>query len=98
MRKIVFRHQARRELDEAGDWYEQEHIGLGLEFFTEIESLLHRVTSNPEQFPILYRNTRKAVARRFPYCVYFREGNQHIVVIAVFHSARNPAVWKSRVK
>ncbi|CAG1002156.1 hypothetical protein MTYP_02982 [Methylophilaceae bacterium] len=98
MRQIVFRHQARRELDEAGDWYEQERIGLGLEFFAEIERLLNRVTSNPEQFPILYRGTRKAVARRFPYCVYFRERNQHIVVLAVFHSARNPEAWKSRVK
>jgi plasmid stabilization system protein ParE len=98
MRQIVFRSQARRELDEAGDWYEQERIGLGLEFFAEIERLLYRITSNPEQFPILYRGTRKAVARRFPYCVYFRERSQYIVVVAVFHSARNPAAWKSRVK
>ena len=98
MRQIVFRQQARRELDEAGDWYEQERIGLGLEFFAEIERLLHRVTSNPEHFSILYRGTRKAVARRFPYCVYFRERNQHVVVVAVFHSARNPEAWKSRVK
>lgn len=98
MRQIVFRHQARRELDDAGDWYEQERIGLGLEFFAEIERLLHSITGNPEQFPVLYRGTRKAVARRFPYCVYFRERNQRIVVVAVFHSARNPALWKSRVK
>ena len=80
MRQIVFRRQARRNLDEAGDWYEQERIGLGLEFFAEIEHLLQHVASNPEQFPILYRDTRKAVARRFPYCVYFRERNQRIVV------------------
>ena len=98
MHQIVFRRQARRELDEAGDWYEQERIGLGHEFFAEIEHLLLRITSNPEQFPIWYRGTRKAVARRFPYCIYFREKNQHIVVVGVFHSARNPAVWKNRVK
>jgi len=98
MRQIAFRQQARRELDEAGDWYEQERSGLGLEFFAEIEHLLHRVTSNPEQFPVLYRGTRKAVARRFPFCVYFRERGQIIVVVAVFHSARNPAAWKNRIK
>jgi len=98
MRQIVFRQQARCELDNAGDWYEQERAGLGLEFFAEIDRLLHRITINPDQFQILYRNTRKAVARRFPYCVYFRERNQHIVVVAVFHSARNPEVWKRRVK
>jgi plasmid stabilization system protein ParE len=98
MRQIVFRHQARSELDKAGDWYERDRTGLGLEFFTEIDRLLQRIANNPEQFPVLYRGTRKAVARRFPYCVYFRERNQCIVVVAIFHSARNPAIWKDRVK
>jgi plasmid stabilization system protein ParE len=98
MRPVIFRRQARSEYDEAGDWYGQERAGLGSEFLDEIERLLQRVASNPEQFPILYRDVRKAVARRFPYCVYFRERNQHIVVLAVFHSARNPAVWQQRAK
>lgn len=96
MRPVIFRRQARSEYDEAGDWYEQERAGLGSEFLAEIERLLQRVASNSEQFPVLYRDVRKAVARRFPYCVYFRERNQHIVVLAVFHSARNPAVWRQR--
>lgn len=96
MRPVIFRRQARSEYDEAGDWYEQERAGLGSEFLAEIERLLQRVASSPEQFPILYRDVRKDVARRFPYCVYFRERNQHIVVLAVFHSARNPAVWRQR--
>lgn len=98
MRQVIFRRQARREFDEAGDWYEQERAGLGLEFLAEIERLIHRIASNPEQFPILYRDVRKAVARRFPYCVYFRERNQRIVVLAVFHSARNPVVWQQRAR
>ena len=98
MRPVIFRRQARREFDEAGDWYEKERVGLGLEFLAEIEGLLQRIASNPEQFPILFRDVRKAVARRFPYCVYFRERNQNIVVLAVFHSARNPAVWQQRAK
>ena len=60
------------------------------------EGLLQRIADNPEQFPMLYRDVRKAVAHRFPYCVYFRERNHSIVVMAVFHSARNPAVWQKR--
>lgn len=96
MRQIVFRRQARLEFDEAGDWYEKERPGLGLEFLSEIHHLIQHIVSNPEQFPMLYRDVRKAVARRFPYCIYFRERNQKIIVLAVFHSARNPAVWKQR--
>ncbi|MDA1107906.1 MAG: type II toxin-antitoxin system RelE/ParE family toxin [Proteobacteria bacterium] len=98
MPSVIFRRQARREFDEAGDWYEQERAGLGLEFLAEINRLIQRITSNPEQFPILYRDVHKAVAQRFPYCVYFRERDQHIIVLAVFHSARNPAVWQQRAR
>jgi len=93
---VAFRRQARREFDDAGDWYEKERIGLGLEFLAEIGQLLNRVVSAPNQFPIVHRDVRKAVARRFPYCIYFRVRNQRIVVLAVFHSARNPAVWQGR--
>lgn len=39
---VVFRQQARREFDAAGEWYEKEHPGLGLEFLAEIDALLKR--------------------------------------------------------
>jgi len=32
MRPVIFRRQARTEFDEAGDWYEKERPGLGMEF------------------------------------------------------------------
>lgn len=98
MRPVIFRKQARREFDEAGDWYEKERPGLGMEFLAEIQLLIQRIANTPEQFPMLYRDVRKAVARRFPYCIYFRERDRHIVVLAVFHSARNPAVWQERAR
>lgn len=96
MRQVVFRRQARAEFDEAGDWYEKERPGLGVEFLAEIQRVILRIANNPEQFPILCSDVRKAVARCFPYCIYFRERDQKIVVLAVFHSARNPAIWKQR--
>lgn len=98
MRRVVFRSQARREFDEAGDWYEKERPGLGMEFLDEIQLLIQRIATTPEQFPMLHRDVRKAVVRRFPYCIYFRERKELIVVLAVFHSARNPTAWQQRTK
>lgn len=95
---VVFRQQARREFDAAGDWYERERMGLGMAFLAEIESLLSRIAETPAQFPLVYRDVRKAVARRFPYCVYFRLRNQQVVILAVFHNARNPADWQQRAQ
>lgn len=98
MYSIIFRRQARRELDAAGDWYEKELAGLGSEFLDEIENSLRYISNNPKQFSILFRDARKAVVQRFPYCIYFRIRNQYIVVLAVFHSSRNPAEWRKRTK
>jgi toxin ParE1/3/4 len=98
MRQVVFRQQARRELDQASDWYEKERVGLGVEFLAEIQILIDRITSNPEQFQTLHRDVRKAVARRFPYCVYFRERERNIVVLAVFHGSRKPSMVEQQTK
>lgn len=62
MRPVIFRKQARTEFDEAGDWYEKERTGLGSEFMTEIQLLIQHIATAPEQFPMLYRDIRKAVA------------------------------------
>jgi plasmid stabilization system protein ParE len=39
---------------------------------------------------------RCALVRRFPYAVYYRVEPERIVVIAVFHTKRDPGVWQSR--
>ena len=50
----------------------------------------------PGPLSVVHRDVRRAVAKRFPYCVYFRTEAVRIVVLAVFHSSRNPAMWRVR--
>ncbi|MBU1222256.1 MAG: type II toxin-antitoxin system RelE/ParE family toxin [Gammaproteobacteria bacterium] len=95
-RGVVFRPQARQEFDSAADWYEREQPGLGGAFLAEVERLLHLIAGNPSSFPEVLNGVRKAVVRRFPYYIYFRIRAETIVVLAVFHSARNPTLWRAR--
>ena len=95
-RNLVFRQQARREFDAAGDWYERERSGLGETFLAEVDQALRKIAGNPDSFPEVLKGVRKAVVRRFPYCLYFRVRGETIIVLAVFHSARNPTVWQAR--
>lgn len=95
-RSLVFRRQARQEFDAAGDWYERERPGLGQAFLAEVERVLQCVVSSPDTFPEVLEGIRKAVIKRFPYCLYFRVRGETIVVLAVFHGARNPAAWRTR--
>jgi toxin ParE1/3/4 len=93
---VVFRRAARRELDDAAFWYEEKRSGLGSEFTAEIERALGLVAQNPQRFPIMHGDVRCVRVRRFPYSVFFRVEPSRIVVLAVFHARRNPAIWHRR--
>ena|SRR5688500_11248142 len=95
---IRFTPEADAELTEARHWYSHNHQDLDLEFMQCVDDVLARVLSNPRLFPVVYRNLRRAVVRRFPFAVLYEITSNEIQVIAVFHSRRNPEVWKSRVR
>ncbi len=96
IRSLVFRRQAREEFLAAGEWYERERSGLGEAFLAEVDRALKLILDHPDAFPEMLDGVRKAVVKRFPYCLYFRVRGNVVVVLAVFHSARNPAIWRGR--
>jgi len=89
--------EAKTEFDAAADWYEQQRTGLGLDFVARVREVLDRIAANPQLHAQVYNDVRKAVVKRFPYIVLYREDGGDVVVIAVFHTSRDPAVWQSRV-
>ncbi|MFP4009657.1 MAG: type II toxin-antitoxin system RelE/ParE family toxin [Spirulinaceae cyanobacterium] len=93
---LVFRPEVRDELDEAYHWYENQQPGLGDEFLKCIDEILKRVGTLPEAYPVVYRDIRRAVVKRFPYAVYYRIVSSRVIVTAIFHSGRNPKLWKGR--
>jgi plasmid stabilization system protein ParE len=95
---IRFTPDAGAELTEAREWYAYQHQDLDLEFMQCIDDALSLVVDNPHFFPIVYRNLRRAVVRRFPFAVFYEVTADEIQVIAVFHSRRDPEMWKSRVR
>ena len=83
-------------MDEAYNWYEQQKIGLGDEFIDCIDELLDRICLMPQSYPIVYRDVRRAIIKRFPYAIYYRLVSSRIIVTAIFHSHRNPKSWQRR--
>jgi plasmid stabilization system protein ParE len=94
---IVFRRAARREFDDAADWYEQRQAGLGEAFTEAIQHVLDRVATQPNFYPQVYHDVREAMAASYPYCIYYRVEPNQVVVLSVFHTARNPSIWQERV-
>ena len=93
---LVFRPVAQTEFDEAAVWDEGQRAGLGSDFVTEVQQVLDTIANHPERYPIASGDVREALVSRFPYCVYYRVKPDRVVVIAVFHTSRDPSVWQGR--
>ena len=87
---------AAADLAEARDWYDERREGLGREFIGEVDDALRLILENPEWHPAEFQSIRRAQVRRFPYIVYCRIQREHLEVLAILHSKRNPRVWRSR--
>lgn len=94
-RAPVFRPQAEDEALNVQRWYDARRIGLGDEFGAEVDAAVARIVESPLAFPRVRGETRRAVLARFPYALYFRVTDKHIVVLAV-HGRQDPARWHRR--
>jgi hypothetical protein len=89
---------ARVDLAEANDWYEDRLPGLGGEFLSEFIATAAKISERPDSFPVALEDARKTMLDRFPYLVVFIEESDRIEILAVVHAHRNPNVWKRRVR
>ena len=97
IRGFFLRRIAEKEFDDSIAHYENERKGLGREFRTAIEQYFQRIADNPERFPKVRGEVRRAVIfRRFPFVIHFLIEPGRIVILSVFHTSRDPERLKSR--
>ena len=94
--RLIVRPEAESDINAAYAWYEEQRRGLGAEFLEEVERCLVLIQDNPELYAAVYVGTRRALARRFPFGVFYIWDANTISVIAVLHMARHPDSWKGR--
>ena len=97
MRRLLFTVEARSDIADAAAWYRDQAPEIVPEFRAAFREIVHRIGTNPSQFPSSPYKTRRALLRRFPYLVIFRERERTIYVVAVFHTSRDPRMWQNRI-
>jgi plasmid stabilization system protein ParE len=93
---VVWTPEANQDLQEARAWYDNIRPELGERFALAVEATVGAIAEHPLQFPVAYRNRRRAGVRRFPYGIFFEALERRVVVIACFHGRRNPRRWQGR--
>ncbi len=94
---VEVRSKAADDISAAAQWYEQRAQGLGAEFVRAIDACLSKIARNPEAYPVVHRDARMALPRRFPYKVIYSIDVKTIIVVAVMHGHRHPKRWRGRV-
>lgn len=88
--------EAEADIAAAYAWYEAQRPGLGDEFLVAVERVFERISESPLIYRADQRALRRAMARRFPYAVYFRFRETTVQVVAVFHGRRDPSEAQAR--
>jgi len=94
--KLIVRPEAEIELEDGFGWYGLQVPGLGNQFLISVDAVINAIRRYPLQYPVLYRNVRRALTRRFPFQVLFVFEDDVITVIGIFHGKRNPRTWRDR--
>lgn len=90
MTPLLFHAAATADMEGARAWYEAQRKGLGSEFLAEVDACMKRIQRQPDAYPIVERELRRALVRRFPYAIYYRHEDDGLHVVACLHSRRRP--------
>ena len=92
--KLIVLHRVWPALVQSAEWYQLQSEGLGAEFIDAVVALSDIVAQNPQHFPVVHLDARRAVMSRFPFGMYFVIRPDSIYVFAISHLHRNPKSWQ----
>ena len=93
---LILRPEAEADIQSAYDWYESQQTGLGEDFLQSLDNVVAGIQRLPEKHPVVYRELRRALLRRYPYAVFYLVRPDQIVVVSVMHQRQDPARWQAR--
>ena len=94
--KIIFDALAKKEYDDAIEYYNLEIAGLGSKFDEEIKIGLDNIKKYPEIGSKVKGDVRKYIINKFPYKILYSIEDGYIYILAIAHNHRKPNYWIER--
>jgi plasmid stabilization system protein ParE len=94
---VRLRAEAEHDLKSVAAWYERQKYQLGQEFLDELMKVRRTLSESPLMYAAVYRQTHRAVFKRFPFGVYYRVEGDEVVIVAIMHGSRHPRRWHGRI-
>jgi toxin ParE1/3/4 len=95
--KIKLNLDARNDIQNNIDWYNEQQKNLGKKFLDEIKTYIQKLKSIPF-FQIRYDNVRCLPLKKFPFMIHYTidEDEKVIIIRAILNTHRDPSIWKDR--
>ena len=58
-----------------------------------VDVVLEQTLEHPLRCRVVHATVRRALLPRFPYCIFYRVDQDHVVVLAVLHGRRDTSDW-----
>ncbi|MCD8741853.1 type II toxin-antitoxin system RelE/ParE family toxin [Mucilaginibacter roseus] len=96
MYKTLILPSAKNDIEEATIWYNKKQKGLGVKFTSYVRQKIALIKQEPFIASTRYDNVKTAVLDTFPFMIHYllNENEKVIIIIAVFHTSRDPKIWK----
>lgn len=95
--KVRLFAEAKAEISEAADFYEQQRNGLGRAFIEATHVATTQIQTMPKIGACIYKDARRVLLKRFPYAVIYTIQDNEVIILSVMHHHRHPDYWKSRL-
>jgi len=94
---VLIRFEAQQEIQEAYQWYESKARKVAKDFLLALDERFTTIERDPTAYPVIYKQVRRALLRRFPYGLYYFIEGEVVIVLACFHASRDPRQWQRRI-
>jgi hypothetical protein len=96
MPNIIFHPDIEYEVKASYEWYQNQAVGLGEDFLTELETAYQMITELPDTWPKFQKGFRRFLLSKFPFSIIYQFNQKTVYVVAVMHNSRKPGYWSER--
>lgn len=93
---IEIAEAAEKDIRDALLWHEDQKENLGSRFENYVNKAIDSIQSNPLKTQVRYSNTRVFYLDKVPEDIQFQVKENHILIVAVFHTWQDPEKWTVR--
>ena len=96
MLSIISHPDIEHEVKASYEWYQNQAVGLGDDFLTELEAAYQAIIELPNAWPKFQNGFRRFLLSKFPFSIIYRFNKKEIYIVAVMHNSRKPGYWNER--